>query len=39
MEVAQNEKDLKVRRAAVSALGEIKTPKARDALMKIIEKK
>ena len=38
LEAAQNDPDLHVRKEAVSALGEIKTPKARQALMQILKK-
>jgi len=37
--MAKKDKDIKVRTEAVSALGEIGTPKAQAALMEILEKK
>jgi len=39
LDVALNDSNNRVRAAAVSALGEIGTPKAREALMKVLEKK
>jgi HEAT repeat protein len=39
LDLAMNDKDNRVRAAAVSALGEIGSPKARDALLKVLEKK
>lgn len=38
-EIAMNEKNVRLRADAVSALGEIGTPEAREALMKVLEKK
>lgn len=39
LDIAMNDKDVRLRADAISALGEIGTPKAREALMKVIEKK
>jgi HEAT repeat protein len=39
LDAAKKDKNIRVRTAAVSALGEINTPKARAALMEILEKK
>jgi HEAT repeat protein len=39
LEVALNDSNNRIRATAVSALGEIGTPKAREALMKVLEKK
>jgi HEAT repeat protein len=39
LETAQKDPDVRVRTEAVSALGRIKTAKAREALMQILKKK
>ena len=39
LDAARNDADVRVRTAAVSALGELKTPKAREALLQILKKK
>ena len=39
LDVALNDTNNRIRAAAVSALGEIGTPKAREALLKVLEKK
>jgi HEAT repeat protein len=38
LDVAKNDKDLRLRTAAVQALGEIGTPKAKAALIELLEK-